>query len=287
MTRAFMQPDRNARGGATAVWSDAGDSTLFFIESLNVNTDGTRRSYSVGDFWGKRTALNNLCNAMNDKCHGLDTAGLQNRRIITQRAFAQGWPANLLRQTRIGSNIIPFKDGKPCPPVGGFLVSATALHRRNITNVCDLSNYVDALEVPALVLPGNPRNGVSGFAARRARVGDLVVAMLPSATQPVYAVIGDIGPADELGEGSVALNGRLLGKTGEPANYDEVRGRGRYAGRGWQVPRALVLVFPGTRDLQNPYMTTPRIGEAATRRFEEWGGISRLRACAAEYARRP
>jgi len=83
---AFMQPDHKAPQGTTAVWSDAENSALFFIESLNVNTDGTRRSYSIEDFWGKKTALNNLCNAMTDKCAGLDKTGMANRRLGTQKA---------------------------------------------------------------------------------------------------------------------------------------------------------------------------------------------------------
>jgi hypothetical protein len=285
MSRAFLQPDDNAPNRRTAVWSDPRNSSLFFIESLNVNTDGTRRSYSVEDFWGKDRAINNLCNAMSDKCAGLGQAGMRNRRIITQRALAEGWPASLLRQTRISPSIIPFKDGKPCPLVNGFLVSATALHKPRIQDVCDITNYVDALTVPALVLPGNPRGGQSGFNARGAKVGDLVVAMLPGGTTPVYGVVGDTGPVRELGEASVAMNGKLLGKVGEPRNYDEVRGRGEFAGRGWGVRRAIVLIFPATRNAEAPYMTASRIEEAARRRFEDWGGVARLNACAAQYSR--
>lgn len=286
MSRAFMQPDGNAPTRETAVWSDTGNSALFFVESLNVNTDGTRRSYSVEDFWGKDKALNNLCNAMSDGCAGLNSAELRNRRLLTQRAFADGWPADQLRQTRISPSIIPFRGGKPCPPVDGFLVSATALHKTSVTDVCDITNYVDALIVPALVLPGNPRGGRSGFTLRGAGIGDLVVTMLPGGTTPVYAVVGDTGPASQLGEGSVALNGKLLGKAAPPRNYDEVMGRAPFDRRGWMVPRALVLVFPATRDARNPFLTTPRIEEAAKRRFEEWGGVARLAACAREYIRR-
>jgi len=51
-------------------------------------------------------------------------------------------------------------------------------------------------------------------------------------------------------------------------------------------PRSLVLVFPATRVERDPYMTAPRIEEAARRRFEEWGGVARLAACGREYARR-
>lgn len=280
MSRAFLQPDRNAPGGQTAVWSDPQGSALLFVEGLNVNTDGTRRSYSVDDFWGETRALNNLCNAMSDACAGLSGAGLKARRIATQQAAAAGWPADRLRSTKIAPAIIPFRDGKPCPAVDGFLVSATALRKPGGGDACDIETYVDALVTPALVIPKSP----SPFSSR-AKVGDLAVAMTPGGNRPVFAVVGDSGPSRELGEASIALNGRLLGRSALPANYREVRGRGEFAGRGWTVPRAIVLIFPGTRDTANPFMTPQRIDEAAQRRFEQWGGVARLQACAEAYSR--
>ena len=286
MSLAFQQRDGNAVGGSTAVWADKDTASLFFMESLNVNTDGTRRSYSVEDFWGEKNALNNLCNAMSDACSGLASAGLKNRRVATQAAEAAGWPKAQLDGTRLSPAIIPFKDGKPCPPVDGFLVSATALHKPGIADVCDIGNYVDALVTPAIVLPKNPsRTQLSEFAKRNAKVGDLVVAVVPGAAAPVYAVVGDTGPVNELGEGSIALNGKLLGKSSLPVNYLEVRGKGMFAGRGWTVPSAMVLVFPGTRNTADPLMTTDRIDAAANQRFERWGGMARMKSCAAAYAR--
>ena len=80
----------------------------------------------------------------------------------------------------------------------------------------------------------------------------MVVAMVPGGIEPVFGVVGDKGPANQLGEASIAMNGKLLGKTNEPINYDEVRGRGRFAGKAWTVPRAWVLVFPRSRDEDNP-----------------------------------
>ena len=66
-------------------------------------------------------------------------------------------------------------------------------------------------------------------------------------------------------------------------NYNEIRGRGEFAGRGWTVSRALVLIFPGTRDSANPFMTSDRIEQAARMKFEAWGGMTRLKACVREY----
>ena len=280
MTVAFQQPDE---GGTTRVYADSAARALLFVDDLKINTDGTRRSYSVQDFWGKSRALNNLCNAMKDACAGLSNAQLQARRELTQAAEAAGWPPGMLKDTRISESIIPFRQGKPCPAVDGFLVSATSLAKRNITDVCDISNYVDALTVPALVLPRNPPGGGFGFAARGAAIGDVAVAMTPGSNSVVYAVVGDTGPARQLGEASIALNGKLLGRTREPSNYDEVRGRGQYQGKGWSVPRAAVLIFPKTRDAANPYLTTDRIDAAAKQAFDAWGGLPRLKACIASY----
>lgn len=282
MARAFGQPD-NDGARVVPVWE--GDRSLLFGEALNVNTDGTRRSYSVSDFWGETSAINNLCNAMSDACADLSQAQLRQRRILTQQAHAQGWPANLLSATRISPSIIPFRNGRPCPETGGFLVSATALHRPSVSDVCDLSNYVDSLAVAAIVLPKRANaNVATPFENRGARVGDLVVVMSRDGSQIHYAVVGDLGPPDELGEGSVALAGRLLGKTRPPANYREIRGRPPYQGQSWNVSRAYVLILSGTRDTQQPYMSQGRIDEAGRLAFERWGGRPRLEACRVAYS---
>lgn len=284
MSEAFRQQDRNARHGYTSVWTDAQGSALFFVEKLNANTDGTRRSYSVDDFWGRTRAVNNLCNAMNDACANMTQNQLRQRRLITQQAREEGWPADLVQQTRISTSIIPFKNGKPCPEVDGFLVSATALFDEDVTDVCDLRRYVDSLVTPATVLPKRADRRIpTEFEKRGAQVGDLVVAMTPDGETPVYAVVGDLGPARELGEGSLALNGKLLGRSAPPANYREVRGQDEYRGRGWVVARALVLIFPRTKDAARPFMTSERIDPAAAAAFASWGGVERLEACASAY----
>jgi hypothetical protein len=279
MKPAFQQTDADAAGGKTAVWSDASGSALLFVERLNINTDGTRRSYKVDDFWGDKDALNNLCNAMSDACEGLNDQQKRERRIRTEEAAANGWPKEMLAATRISSSIIPFKGGKPCPTVDGFLVSSTSLHKAKVSDVCDISNYVDALATPALVVPGKPRLGVSQFAQRNAKVGDLVVAVRPQQLEPVFGVIGDTGPPNKLGEASVAMNGLLLKKTAPPVNYRELRGKSPFEGKGWAVPATAVLIFPGTRDVKEPFMTVDRIDPAASQKFTQWGGTPRLVAC--------
>jgi hypothetical protein len=247
-------------------------SSLFFDVPLHVNTDGTRRSYSVKDPWGEKNALNNLCNAMHGECRDLSSKAKRLRRMALVQAAAQAnWPAGQLAATRLSANVIVMRQGKPCPLINGeYLVSATALQATHIKDRCNLSNYVDALKVPALVIPGGnsvlTRNGV--------KVGDLVVAYTPGATTPVYGVVGDTGDADKLGEPSIAMNKSLLNKTADPQNYTEIK-------HGWDVKKAYIVVFPRSRNTQTPYLTIDSTANAGKIAFSHWGGAARLEACIA------
>jgi hypothetical protein len=283
MTSAFRQADEEGKT-TTAVWQDASGTSILFADAMKVNTDGTKRSYSVDDFWGAETALNNLCNASSDKCQSLKTEPQKRaRRLLVQDAKAKSWPVELMKATRLDPGIIPLKDGKPCPEVDGFLVSATALHRATISDVCDLTSYVDALAVNAIVIPRGPLvNGVrqpSQFATRQVKVGDLAAVMSANGSIMTYAVVGDTGPANELGEVSLALAGKLLGKSSPPVNYKEVKS-------GWAPGKTFILVFSGTRDATDPYMTQARIDTSASAAFAKWGGIDRMKACAVSYIQR-
>ncbi|VWX51781.1 glycoside hydrolase family 75 protein [Novosphingobium sp. 9U] len=283
MSSAFSQPDDGGKK-SVAVWSDKSGKALLFADTMNINTDGTRRSYSVDDFWGEKTALNNLCNAMSDGCAGLTSDQLRTRRIATQQAKVNGWPAAQIAATKISPSIISFKNGKPCPEVDGYLVSATTLHKAGISNVCDILNYTDALAVPAIVLPKRASKGVATpFESRGAQIGDLVVTMSGDGKLIRYAVAGDMGPSKSLGEISLALAADLIGKTSSPANYLEVRGKKPYQGKGWHVGKTFTLIFPRTKNSAEPYMTRERIERDAAAAFQQWGGEKRLRACSAVY----
>jgi hypothetical protein len=283
LKQAFNQVDDDGHS-QVRVWDQGQGQPLLFGGSLHVNTDGTRRSYNVTDFWGVDTAVNNLCNAMSDKCADMSEAQLHDRRVLTQDARAKGWPKDMLAQTKISPSIIPLVDGKPCPEVGGYLVSATALQDPAVKDVCSFAKYADAMKVSAIVLPGRLKKKVpTGFETRDAKVGDLVAVLTGDGSRVVFAVVGDTGPSKELGEGTIALAGTLLGKTSEPANYLEVRGKKPFIGKGWDVRSSFTLLFPGTRDTAKPYLTQDRIDKAAADALTKWGGIERLKACRVAY----
>lgn len=283
MTPAFSQSDDDGKS-SVSVWSEPGTAVLFG-GSLHVNTDGTKRSYRVEDFWGAKDAVNNLCNAMRDRCAGMSEPQLRARRILTEQAKAKGWQPADLAATKISPKIIPIgRDGKPCPEKDGFLVSATALVDPLIADQCNPARYADAMKVPAIVVPGRIKENVrTGFEMNNARVGDLVVVATPDLSKIVYSVVGDSGPGRELGEGTIALARTLLGKDHDPVNYLEVRGKPPFRGQGWDVPHTITLIMSGSRDQGTPYLTRERIEKAAAERFARWGGPERLRACVAAY----
>lgn len=119
----------------------------------------------------------------------------------------------------------PFVQGKT-DPAPGYYVSTTAL--------CDFTKpdsdprrYVDAQRVPYVVLPSHrPGN---------ACMGDFALAVNLANGLKCAAICGDIGPADQIGEGSIAL-ARALGVPSNP----------RTGGCGRDI---LIILFPGSRTL--------------------------------------
>jgi hypothetical protein len=123
-----------------------------------------------------------------------------------------------------GADGEPFIQG-PNDPFPGYYVSATALVDR-LKAVNDPARYVDATKIPYVVLPG-------GMARRLgARPGDFAAVFNRRDRKSSYAIFGDTGPSDRVGEGSMAL-AENLGIRSDPRNG------GTRAG-------IFYLVFPGS-----------------------------------------
>ena len=204
---------------------------IVFQTTLRVNTDGSPLSYHPEDPRGRDKALNNICNAIVVKKVGSDAnlcftefgaaIGIFEKFRDTEYqtvpdGFRITW-ANVLATARDQGRDVPcvFTSG----PFQGYFGSLTAL-KNGLTGdkgECDVDDQVNPIAVPALVLVGG-KNAVREFGAR---VGDLVVAFNPKTLRVVSAIIGDTGPKDNLGEGSVLLNMKLLGTTVQPTNKAE------------------------------------------------------------------
>jgi hypothetical protein len=118
----------------------------------------------------------------------------------------------------------PFIQGAG-DPFPGYYVSASALADRSKA-VNDPSRYVDASRIPYLVLPGEMARQVG------AHPGDFAVVFNVQNGNSSYAIFGDVGPHDRIGEGSVAL-AEDLGIRSDARNGGARRG-------------VLYLVFPGS-----------------------------------------
>jgi hypothetical protein len=113
----------------------------------------------------------------------------------------------------------------PDDPFPGYYISMTALADRS-KPWNDPTRYVDASKIPFIVLPGTMARGVG------ARPGDFAVVFNQRNGKSSYAIFGDVGPSDRIGEGSIALAENL-----------DIRSDARNGG----ARRGIVyLVFPGS-----------------------------------------
>jgi hypothetical protein len=235
---------------------------IFFQTNLRVNTDGSPLSYHPQDPLGKTIALNNICNGI-AVMRGTSKDNLCLKRATFSEAIGvfekfrdnnwtvpQGYRitwANVLPTIKENGKDVPcvFKAGE----FKGYFGSLTAL-TNGLTGdkgECEIDNQVNPMTVPALVLVGG-QNVVKKFGAK---VGDLLVVYHPKTQLFSSAIIGDTGPPDNLGEGSVLLNMKLLGVTVPPTKKAETF---KLSIENTQV---LVAIIPASRSFQEmkPYTT--------------------------------
>jgi hypothetical protein len=169
-----------------------GSSAFFYESGMTIDADGAPNAYHPDN-----TGLDDLANA-----------GTPGR-----------WEG--LAKDADGEPIIQG----PNDPYPGYYVSATALADRS-KPFNDPTRYVDASKIPFVVLPGGMARQLG------ARPGDFAIAFNQRNGKSSYAIFGDVGPYDRIGEGSVAL-AENLGIRSDARNGGARRG-------------ILYLVFPGS-----------------------------------------
>ena len=118
---------------------------------------------------------------------------------------------------------------------------------------------------PFIVLPGAMAREVG------ARPGDFAAVINLGNGKSSYAIFGDVGPSDRIGEGSVAL-AENLGIRSDARNGGARRG-------------ILYLVFPGSGNGQP--RSVEEINAETEKLVQTWGGTSQLTACTAQQPSRP
>jgi hypothetical protein len=264
-----------------------GTPSLFFEADLDVNTDGSSRSYHPHDPRGSSLALNNIANAIERifDASGTDVTCSPRKGPCFQRFIStfeaardSDWvPTGHPRITTDG--MIPWqKQGgrlKPClitsGPHGGYFVSQTSLIVDRSKAECDQARYLDSLAFNAVVLP---KYAKWSSQQRVLAEGDLVAVRNPLNRELAFAVVGDRGNPNKLGEGTIRLAAQLSRKL--------IAGNETYAEvKALQLDVSHVVAFPQT-DLRKSLgaftqVDIDRLGRDA---FEEWGGEARLAACA-------
>lgn len=251
--------------------ANSGREIILFQTNLRVNTDGSPLSYHPQDPRGRTKAINNVCNAMvikrtNSEDNLCFTEFPKAIQVFEQfrdsdfqtvpSGFRITWK-NVLATVRENAQDVPcvFKTGD----FAGYFGSLTALRNDLTTDKgeCEVNDQVNPLMVPALVLAGG-QNPVAAFGAK---LGDLVLAYNPQTKIFMGAIIGDIGPKDNLGEGSVSLNMNLTGTITPPTNREET------FALSIENTKVLIAIIPGSHVLN---VVKPYTAENISQRIADW-----------------
>jgi hypothetical protein len=146
-----------------------------------------------------------------------------------------------------------------------FFVSTTSLEDPAFAPT-DPRRYLDARSVPHFVLPGG-EGGPFGT-QHGVRLGDL--ALIVQGNRGVFAVFGDAGPVDKLGEASPAVITRLAGAPDVTSRLP-----------GAITGGATTLVFAGSRSglAEMPPRSARVIAEAGQRALAAAGGLPAFTGC--------
>lgn len=265
-----------------------GRPAIFYRSKMNVNTDGSPRSYHPNDPRGNEYALNNIGNAIGsiysryggrkENCY--PRKGECYNKFI--RYFEEARDSEYDRRAKwvTTPGVIPWsynarlRRHTPCViPEGkneGYFVSPVAYPLRK-GNLCDHTRYMDSTIINSNVLPSD-----TGWRSQDVVTDgfDLVVVFTENGGVQ-FAVNGDRGPSDKIGEVSVALAARMLGRDpGAVKNYQEVKDLA--------LPSASYLIFP-TVDIKRqvgPNFKQEDIDRIGKRVFERWGGVDEIKRCA-------
>jgi hypothetical protein len=222
-----------------------------FVASMAVNTDGAPNSYHPGDFFGEKLAINRIDNAIIIRGPKGNRLPAREQIEVLQKWRSSGWVTPPGYRIDWKNVIAEDASGKPCifkDKYAGYFGSLTALKNgfsSNAAGECQVNNQMDERFIPGVVLRGSS-NPLKRWGAG---TGDLVLVINPKTRVAVPAVIIDTGDGNRIGEGSVALNMSLLGKTDLPTTYSATK----MLDTGNQ--KMIVAVIPKTKlfNLERPY----------------------------------
>jgi hypothetical protein len=256
------QSFQHAEIGIVKTFRDTPTRAVAFASQMQVNTDGAPDSYHPDDI-----GITHICNAVS-----VGPSRTWKAQCLPE--FRQADAEGFRGPTRIcffamatDASGAPLIQGTT-DPKPGYFVSTTSLKQPGQSSRTPQAQ-LDSNTVPFAVIPTTwQRSGQPG-----PRLGDFGVAYRRSNGKLAYFVIGDTGPRNKLGEGSVALH-QALGNAPFVTRNGVRRALKRIGGRD-----VLYLLFPSSAQ------TGERLDAASIERMarpllERFGGVERLQACA-------
>lgn len=213
------------RIASCAIKSLPDDPSAFFYESgFQIDADGAYRAYHP------------------DNKPGLD--------YLANGGKPGNWWALVTDNGKPSGDPVIQSDDDPAP---GYYISMTSLEDPT-KDPTDPRRYVDSESINYFVLPG--KLGL-------AQLGDFGVVIRPKTNTYDYAIYADSGPANKLGEGSIALAAAL----GIPSNPK----------KGGVDDGIITIVFPGTT--KGWPLTQVEIDCNGAALFSKWGGLEKAQQC--------
>lgn len=228
---------------------------IIYKTSLRLNTDGAPKSYHPNDLRADSLAYNLIINGMavyrksDSFCISIPEKEIEDYHIkyrqtkkrptdFTQEEKKQmirtaykiiaEFIANNYRQPNdyevFWESVFVNKNEIPCifstGDNKGYYASKTAVNNGLLQDKgdCDCNYYLDATKIPAMVLPKG-ENALYSFGAQ---TENLVIAYNPKTKKIAYAIIGDVGPTENLGEGNILMNQNLKGKISYETNRQSI-----------------------------------------------------------------
>ena len=256
---------KHAEIGDIALFRAGGTSStvVAFSSQMQVNTDGAPDSYHPDNI-----GITHICNGVSIGFGGKPCVWKPDCLTEFNQAKGQGFTGD----PKICFFAMVAKDGKPAvqgqgDPKPGFYVSTTALKNPG-KNVDKPEGQLDSNTVPFIVIPGKWNKKFHNIG-----LGDVAVVYRKSNAKTEFAVIGDAGPGNKLGEGSVALH-QTLGN--DPFI---VKSGVRRAGKGIGSRDVMYVIFPGSRTSMTAF-TPAAIRTKGKELLGNFGGEQQLKNCA-------
>jgi Fungal chitosanase of glycosyl hydrolase group 75 len=249
--------------GNWSIYREGQTNVVLFLGRMHVDADGSPRAYAPGD-----KGIDHLGNAQLDqRCTPADGTSCPLSEDVIEKKADGSWCTH-----EYGT-----------PPTT-YYTAMTSLRGGDFP-ACDPRRYVNAEEVPFLVLPGDVH--ATRLRAIGVEAGDYGFGFARDRSTP--AIVADFGPSDELGEASMEF-ARRLGYGADPG-YDRTHDP---LGSGTERREVLYVVFPLTGPRTSPPQRKPvwprpvqQIETEAQAVFETWGGLAKLQSCAAAVRSRP